>query len=788
MTQRIFPICLFFWVFFSSEVISQTNPTKSDGFINKIFGGEQIDISETPYQVSLKINGQHICGGIIISNTWILTAAHCLTHQVLVPNNNNTFVHVGINDRLNYDAGQMVHVNQFILHPDFNSTTFENDIALLHLSSPLVFNELVMPIEYANQCNTSEADFYEGRNIIISGWGNSNSSQNTASQFLNAVTIPIIDRADAMTLNLSSTSTNCPSNISLNMLAFFAQGIAAGKADSGGPAVMSNNGHSINIGVTSWGCQPATQMPSIYVNVRNYASWIEQETGFSMSKPGVDLYTRDRPWDLGAEPSNVDFCWVSDDIWIRNQNDGATNETHQNPIYNNANPNYINVRIRNRGCLPSSGNDVVKLYWAKASTALAWPNHWNGSLQVNNQSLGDYIGEITIPVIEPGGSVVVAVPWFPPNPLNYTGLSSHPLIWNEEPHHFCILSRIVSSSDPFSVTETNNLADNIQKNNNISLKNVSVMNFYPLPDKEPAFSSIIFVGNHETQTKNFRFDFKGSYHFERYKLDSIAEFVVTLDSLMWKRWVEGGKQASANVRIVNERKHELRIYSNSSIGNIAINPGEQWPLKISVHFVLRNETENVHGKMNVVQVDEVNNAIVGGEQFEINRMIRSPFSADAGGDKTVSFLDSVLLVAMDIFENAKFNWYDSDGELVHTGREFRLLPNESKTFRLEVVSLEDGSKDYDSIQIVVQPASIESIIPNPASDVAHFTLNLPSVGLFYLIFTNVQTGSSTTIPIDDNSLLAHVVNLNGFASGYYAVSLASGNTIFDSKFMYIQNP
>jgi hypothetical protein len=62
--------------------------------------------------------------------------------------------------------------------------------------------------------------------------------------------MPIISRSQAMTMNLASTSINCTPNVSNNMLSFFAQGIAAGKGDSGGPAIMSNNGNEINIGVT----------------------------------------------------------------------------------------------------------------------------------------------------------------------------------------------------------------------------------------------------------------------------------------------------------------------------------------------------------------------------------------------------------------------------------------------------------------------------------------------------------------------------------------------------------
>ena len=68
--------------------------------------------------------------------------------------------------------------------------------------------------------------------------------------------------------------------------------------------------------------------------------------------------------------------WVSQDIWVRNQPDGFTNTTQENPI--NGQANYVYVHVRNRGCEASIGVEQLKAYWAKASTALIWPDSWNG--------------------------------------------------------------------------------------------------------------------------------------------------------------------------------------------------------------------------------------------------------------------------------------------------------------------------------------------------------------------------------------------------------------------------
>jgi hypothetical protein len=85
--------------------------------------------------------------------------------------------------------------------------------------------------------------------------------------------------------------------------------------------------------------------------------------------------------DLGDAPSIYNGPqYLSYDIWCRNQNDGLTNATHQNPINDGINPTYVYVRVRNRGRYVSQGTEDLKLYWSKAATNLTWPQHWDRSI------------------------------------------------------------------------------------------------------------------------------------------------------------------------------------------------------------------------------------------------------------------------------------------------------------------------------------------------------------------------------------------------------------------------
>jgi len=180
--------------------------------------------------------------------------------------------------------------------------------------------------------------------------------------------------------------------------------------------------------------------------------------------------------DRGEEP-NIDngSMWESQDIWIRNTNDGFTNREHQNPEYmTDSNYNYVYVQIRNRGCKPNTGTEILDLRWAKAGTNLAWPNHWNGTI-TSPALMGNLISTKPIPIIQPGGSAIVEFAWQPPNPANYIGLGSDPIFYADEPWHFCLLARIIATNDPITFTETSSLSQNVKNNNNIIWKNITVV-------------------------------------------------------------------------------------------------------------------------------------------------------------------------------------------------------------------------------------------------------------------------------------------------------------------------
>lgn len=198
----------------------------------------------------------------------------------------------------------------------------------------------------------------------------------------------------------------------------------------------------------------------------------------AVSKAGSKPYVKDMPGDAGIEPNPnpTSVYWNSQDIWVCKS--GTTCVSHQNPEFGQVNT--IRVRVTNGGTVPNMGGgfEVLRVYWAKASTALGWPNPWNGGvLGCVSFPMGGLVGSQNVPVIAAGGSTILNFNWSPPNPNNYS-------CFGADKSHFCLLARIETTpfaSYSFGMTfpETSNLWQNVKNNAPIAWRNVSVENVIP---------------------------------------------------------------------------------------------------------------------------------------------------------------------------------------------------------------------------------------------------------------------------------------------------------------------
>lgn len=249
---------------------------------------------------------------------------------------------------------------------------------------------------------------------------------------------------------------------------------------------------------------------------------------------GPDIWMADSQADTGDEPNNRStLLYDSDDIWNRETCDGLLE--HQNPKYGSTNCLY--VRIRNRGCSDFTGSSSkqLNLYWAKASTALSWPNPWTGKVNVKGTSvkMGGELGYVTLTspswVIGSGQSVIGSVDWNPPNPQDYSSFGG-------DKNHFCLLARISGDGSP-AKGETSDLASNVKKNKTIVWKNVEVTS--DALDKR----AYVTVGPAPSGPMNLIFtELTSDNNVSLFDRWGTAD--VNLGAGLYAKWVAGGKKGA----------------------------------------------------------------------------------------------------------------------------------------------------------------------------------------------------------------------------------------------------
>merc|ERR1711971_873245 len=227
----------------------------------RIVGGDDADVQEYPWQVGIEINGQFPwCGGSLISETEILTAAHCVQGR----RPSSIKVIVGEND-ISDEEQMKLEVAEVLIHPMYNGSTYDNDFAILRLVSPIAFSASISPV-----CLPADPTVtFTVEVATVTGWG-SLGAGNQIPAILQEANVTVISNAACKT-----APQPYKDGISETMLCASAPGKDSCQGDSGGPLVLLENGRQTLVGVVSWGVGCALpEFPGVYARVTVAMDWI----------------------------------------------------------------------------------------------------------------------------------------------------------------------------------------------------------------------------------------------------------------------------------------------------------------------------------------------------------------------------------------------------------------------------------------------------------------------------------------------------------------------------------
>ncbi|XP_007087019.2 transmembrane protease serine 11F [Panthera tigris] len=249
------------------RMTSSNMPLPASSSTERIVQGRETAMEgEWPWQASLQLIGSgHQCGATLISNTWLLTAAHCF--------------------RKNKDPSQWIatfgttitppavqrSLGKIILHENYHRETNENDIALAQLTNRVEFSNIVQRVCLPD----SSIKLPPKTSVFVTGFGSIVDDGPTQNKLRQA-------RVETISTDVCNRKDVYDGLITSGMLcAGFMEGkVDACKGDSGGPLVYDNHDIWYLVGIVSWGQSCALpKKPGVYTRVTQYRGWIASKTG-----------------------------------------------------------------------------------------------------------------------------------------------------------------------------------------------------------------------------------------------------------------------------------------------------------------------------------------------------------------------------------------------------------------------------------------------------------------------------------------------------------------------------
>ncbi|XP_047525819.1 chymotrypsin-2-like [Pieris napi] len=236
---------------------------------SRIIGGQDATPGMANYQVSLRSHRRkeewHSCGGSILNEEYVLTAAHCVYQK------NIKGMSIVVGSHTIDKGGDRYKIKKYVVHKKYSEETLKNDIAILQIEGKIKFSDKVQPIELLKEMAPI------GKKCLLTGWGYVDYHRQTIPNNLQMLEFETISNNDCneQLKRVPYLSRYLPIDDG-QLCVKRPNDKGACHGDSGGPLVIQDDKNkTLQIGVVSWGIPCAKDFPDVFASVHGFYDWIQ---------------------------------------------------------------------------------------------------------------------------------------------------------------------------------------------------------------------------------------------------------------------------------------------------------------------------------------------------------------------------------------------------------------------------------------------------------------------------------------------------------------------------------